>query len=885
MPLPPGHKIPTAFSCSRPLLFYYCSTKFPAEEENRNPWFSSGKMTTATDASRPSTSSSTATAEKAFSFISRGWREVKDSADADLQLMRARANSFKNLANTFDRELENFLHSASSFSSVVPSLSSHPPPQELEFVKRLQPKLSEFRRAYSSPDFSQKVLQRWAPRSSSIRIDLSAIKNAIVSEVEDTAGIIDHNRDRIRRVWKLRVKEFPWDWKGGDEEDSQKEWEPIRALKTRLRDFERKSSSSEIFGNFKSSEFVERLKASLKSIRKEPEESKDVLPLDVPELLAYLVKQSGPLLFQLGLRQASSLDTLPFLDCWGRPMATLLRYCPLWTITVLTVLPLYDICDKIVEALCSRRKDQPLRRSLSSRENSIAENENIHDEFDFRIASVLQSTGHCYEGGFWNDSVKHDFTGKMRHVAIVTTASLPWMTGTAINPLFRAAYLSKSAKQKVTLLVPWLCKSDQELVYPNNITFSSPEEQEAYIRSWLEERVGFRADFKISFYPGKFSKERRSIIPAGDTSQFITPKEADIAILEEPEHLNWYHHGKRWTDKFNHVVGVVHTNYLEYIKREKNGAIQAFFVKHINNLVTRAYCHKVLRLSAATQDLPKSVICNVHGVNPKFLEVGEKIAADRELGHQVFSKGAYFLGKMVWAKGYRELIDLLAKNKNHLDGFKLDVYGNGEDSPEVQSTAKKLELNLNFLKGRDHADDSLHGYKVFINPSVSDVLCTATAEALAMGKFVICADHPSNDFFSSFPNCLTYKTSEEFATRVKEALASEPQPLTPEQRHNLSWEAATQRFMESSELDRVLNGGNGSNDSTYAKKKISKSISVPSFTDVVDGGLAFAHYCLTGNEILRLATGAIPGSRDYDKQHCKDLHLLPPEVQNPVYGW
>jgi len=119
---------------------------------------------------------------------------------------------------------------------------------------------------------------------------------------------------------------------------------------------------------------------------------------------------------------------------------------------------------------------------------------------------------------------------------------------------------------------------------------------------------------------------------------------------------------------------------------------------------------QILRLSAATQDLPRSTICNVHGVCPKFLEVGEKIAAEREHGQQSFSKGAYFLGKMVWAKGYRELIDLWAKNKNELEGFKLDVYGNGEDSLEVQSTARKLDLNLNFLKGRDHADDSLHGY-------------------------------------------------------------------------------------------------------------------------------------------------------------------------------
>lgn len=94
---------------------------------------------------------------------------------------------------------------------------------------------------------------------------------------------------------------------------------------------------------------------------------------------------------------------------------------------------------------------------------------------------------------------------KKRQIAIFTTASLPWMTGTAVNPLFRAGYLGRDGERKVTLVIPWLSLKDQVLVYPNQITFQTPSEQEAYVRRWLEERTGFLSGFNITFYPGKVS--------------------------------------------------------------------------------------------------------------------------------------------------------------------------------------------------------------------------------------------------------------------------------------------------------------------------------------------------------------------------------------------
>eukprot|EP00798_Chlamydomonas_sp_ICE-L_P005865 gene5865-6158_t len=538
-----------------------------------------------------------------------------------------------------------------------------------------------------------------------------------------------------------------------------------------------------------------------------------------------------------------------------------------------------------------------------------------------------------------------------RQVAIVTTAALPWMTGTSINPLLRAAYMAKDDQRKVTLVIPWLSKIDQDRVFPSNTSFETPEQQEVFVREWARKRTGLDCfvmpvgDITQSIPDGKADiavleepeldpdpipdpdpdlnvPQVSSCLSATSHNASLTcipDGEADIAVLEEPEHLTWYHHGKRWSKKFNKVVGVMHTNYLDYIRREPGGAVNAFMMEHFNRYVCGVHCDKVIKLhfnryvcgvhcdkviklhfnryvcgvhcdkviklSDAVQSLPRQQTMFVHGVSPSFLQVGAaksglmiengsgqvKPAPDvdpkdrdpspnpkgssplkkaksgtnsntmRQRGSEDsgggvsssgggfssgtgvsssqggvsssgeisdadepprFQKGAYFVGKALWAKGYTELIQLMKEHSDRTgENTPLDVFGHGPDFNEIQGKSKESRLAFSFNGPADHAAAQMHDYKLFINPSLSDVVATTTAEALAMGKFVLCAKHPSNKFFERYPNCLLYSSSEEFTQQLNKAMSSEPKPLSANDLHSLSWEAATDRFMDAADVN------------------------------------------------------------------------------------
>ena len=239
------------------------------------------------------------------------------------------------------------------------------------------------------------------------------------------------------------------------------------------------------------------------------------------------------------------------------------------------------------------------------------------------------------------------------------------------------------------------------------------------------------------------------------------------------------------------MVGILHTNYIEYAGTQFHGLWTAPAVQVMSSAMVRAYCHKVIKLSGVLQIYApeKESIENVHGVREDFINEGRRRSLnsqtenrDLTLNEEV-QRQVYFIGKILWAKGFEQMLEL-EEFYRELTGhyFRINIYGSGpeqdeikraflgrkqrknrtraettdesNDLEELQSLSqefitkslqtiklKSQELKTfpktlyewrrhpipaKFLGRVDHA--SLGEYKVFVNPSVSEVLCTTTFE-------------------------------------------------------------------------------------------------------------------------------------------------------------
>eukprot|EP00557_Chaetoceros_sp_GSL56_P000238 CAMPEP_0176500840 /NCGR_PEP_ID=MMETSP0200_2-20121128/13810_1 /TAXON_ID=947934 /ORGANISM="Chaetoceros sp., Strain GSL56" /LENGTH=722 /DNA_ID=CAMNT_0017899623 /DNA_START=1 /DNA_END=2169 /DNA_ORIENTATION=+ len=607
-----------------------------------------------------------------------------------------------------------------------------------------------------------------------------------------------------------------------------------------------------------------------------------------------------------------------------------------------------------------------------------------------------------------------DLSDTSRSIHIVTTASLPWLTGTAVNPLLRALYFQKTrtGNGKVTLVIPWVVKEKERLeVYPD-YKFDNGKvgrkQQEELIRKWIVEKADMVEESKrlrIQFYPATYQKLLGSILTLVDICSLIPEEEADVAILEEPEHLNWfsmpsYYCSSKdktiqhddfipsndigWTAKFQHVVGIIHTNYPAYARAgvmRGSRTIASRTIHALSKLVCRSYCHRIIKLS---DTLPvfaeyKECVCNVHGVRSDFIKGDVNDHDDEGTNNNATNTNngkedgtIYFIGKILWAKGFQYLLDCEEKFRDSTGKyFPIDIFGGGPEMEQVKraffgvrgmstiveketnndgtgtlqesrstcmtgndsndndddndeddhhhddddehegtnsetvsnnqeqetetetetettsmgeshdeqdghdettkvesayyqlsqimlkympfledemtneekesqssssssssdklSTLQTLKDGLHLVKSfqketllkkmpknkyewrktpvparflgpKDHAALKCTNYKVFVNPSITEVLCTTSAEALAMGKFVVMPKHPSNEFFYQFPNCLIYETLDEFVKKVKYAIDHDPVPLSKELRYIFTWEAAMDRLIDAAAI-------------------------------------------------------------------------------------
>jgi hypothetical protein len=160
-----------------------------------------------------------------------------------------------------------------------------------------------------------------------------------------------------------------------------------------------------------------------------------------------------------------------------------------------------------------------------------------------------------------------------KDVWIVTTAALPWWTGTAINPLLRAAHLSQrnAPNRTTTLVIPWLEDAQDRLaLYGEDWEDATCEQQEAFIRTRLKDEANLAYDgddlagdspqpphLQIQFYPARYHASLQSIFAMGDLCDRLVVRDPahSICILEEPEHVNFYRAPGlvSWRSKFPHV--------------------------------------------------------------------------------------------------------------------------------------------------------------------------------------------------------------------------------------------------------------------------------------------------------------------------------------------
>ena len=392
---------------------------------------------------------------------------------------------------------------------------------------------------------------------------------------------------------------------------------------------------------------------------------------------------------------------------------------------------------------------------------------------------------------------------------IVTTAALPWLTGTSINPLLRAAYLSK--EHSVELVLP-ACINPMEAGPSKCLDREQIREKSYhYISTSLPATAWCPDHLSIQFYNAVYQPRCDSIYP--QNSLLDEGFSGDILILQDPLQLlsrpdmmpdfQQIFSKQRFKQKYKLTLAILDTNNFYFIPHFTKHFLQTILwvngLKLLGYLLLNRHCDFIINLSPGMPKLHKHAhIQNVNGVHDKFLQATAGMSDPKE--HQ---SGYYYLGKLTHLKHVDRLLALATQHQFHLH-----LYGRLMQIPP--DLPKHIKEKFDQLMAQCEAcfaspyvhlhqptyrpEVELAQYKTLINLSESERFCTTTAEALAMGKFVVIPDHPSNQFFKRFKNACFYQTEAEAIQQIRQTEERSPQadPLVQE----LAWPKANERLLQ-----------------------------------------------------------------------------------------
>jgi digalactosyldiacylglycerol synthase len=363
---------------------------------------------------------------------------------------------------------------------------------------------------------------------------------------------------------------------------------------------------------------------------------------------------------------------------------------------------------------------------------------------------------------------------------VATTAALPWMTGPAFISLWQACGLA-SLGYRVTYLLPWLAEKSQKRLW-GNLRFKDFEAQVEWLTQEARDLTGLKLP-DCQPYRAVYSRGMGSIVPLEDVFRAAPPTRCLVA--NEPEHLSWYPlSGGRSAARAERTIGLSMTDYDTYIRMlgVPMGSALAALVSRLHGDAIRRRIDLPLSLSPALT-LPGVTMAveRVTGVMPAYARAPAVKEADQ---------GIYFLGALIWEKGLADLVKIA-----RMAGLAMDVIGSGPAEEGVKELARDQGADLRFKGASRRFWTDIPPYRVMVNPSRSEVLCTATADALVAGRHVVLPNCTGNMPFKAYPNVHFYEDLDGAVTAVQKALVVLPE--APEAvRKDFDWMSACRRLAE-----------------------------------------------------------------------------------------